>query len=79
MAETSSYRVNGENIRRMRTKQLITQQKLAELAGLSVTQVYRIEKQQQTPHFATIQKLAKALGVEAKSLVEVPELDGSHH
>jgi transcriptional regulator with XRE-family HTH domain len=46
-----------------RKGQNLSQEKLAEMSGLSKQQVYRIEKGQSWPPAETIQRLANALGV----------------
>ena len=44
-------------------KAVLSQRDLAEKSGISYATVCRIETSQQKPHFKTIRKLAKALGV----------------
>ena len=48
----------------------MTQEELARIAGLSSRQLVRIESNEVEPHFTTIRKLAKALGVEPSELVD---------
>ena len=48
---------------------LLTQQELAERAGVGLTTLNRIENDHAEPHFRTIRKIAKALGIDAKSLI----------
>jgi transcriptional regulator with XRE-family HTH domain len=65
------YRIRGEMVRRARLTRHMSQQKLAEVAGLSIGQISRIEGGKiDSPHFSTIKKLADALGLEAEELVE---------
>ncbi len=67
----SDYKVRGNVLRYHRTRQRMSQQRLAEKAGLSIGQVSRIETGKiAAPHFSTIEKLAGALGIEADDLVE---------
>jgi transcriptional regulator with XRE-family HTH domain len=60
----------GENLRRLRTREALTQAQLAERAGLHRTAVERIERDKVEPHMTTLRKLADALGVHPRELVE---------
>jgi transcriptional regulator with XRE-family HTH domain len=57
-------------LRRLRTKRGLSQQGLAEKSGLSREYVARLETGQHNPSLATLQKLAKALGVPVTALLE---------
>jgi transcriptional regulator with XRE-family HTH domain len=57
-------------LRRLRTKRGLSQQRLAERSGLSREYVARLETGQHNPSLATLQKLAKALGVPVTALLE---------
>ncbi len=59
----------GEQVKRARKRALLTQGELAEKAGIGQTTLNRIEKGHTGPHFRTIRKIAKALGVDAKELI----------
>ena len=54
----------GTKIRTLRTKARLTQVQLAELAGLPQSHISRIENAEHTATYLTLQKIAKALGVE---------------
>jgi transcriptional regulator with XRE-family HTH domain len=69
MAILTAVRI-GRSIREQRVKRFITQEQLARMAGISLRQVVRIEKNEVEPHFSTILKLAEALGVEPSELVD---------
>ena len=56
-------------LRELREARLLTQQELAERAGVGVATIIRIETGQVAPHFQTLRKLATALGVEAGELI----------
>jgi DNA-binding XRE family transcriptional regulator len=58
----------GKNLRRVREERLMTQQELADAAGLGLSTVLRIENDRVEPRFSTIRKLAKALDVDAREL-----------
>ncbi len=59
----------GEKLREARTRRLLTQEELAEKAGISAATVVNIERNNQEPHFRTIRKLAKALDVDPTTLL----------
>jgi transcriptional regulator with XRE-family HTH domain len=59
----------GERLKGARTRRLLTQQELAEKAGVSPSTIVNIERDQAEPHFRTIRKLAKALEVDPTSLL----------
>lgn len=59
----------GTQVKRERERALLTQQELAERAGIGLTTLNRIERDHAEPHFRTIRKIAKALGVDARDLV----------
>ena len=60
----------GRSVREQRVRRFMTQEELARIAGLSSRQLVRIESNEVEPHFSTIRKLAKALGVEPSELVD---------
>jgi transcriptional regulator with XRE-family HTH domain len=59
----------GEKVRETRTRRLLTQEELAEKAGVSPSTVVNIERDNREPHFRTIRKLAKALDVNPTELL----------
>jgi transcriptional regulator with XRE-family HTH domain len=60
----------GERLKALRTKRLLTQEELAEKAGVSAATVVNVERNNQEPHFRTIRKLAKALDIDPTELIE---------
>jgi transcriptional regulator with XRE-family HTH domain len=60
----------GERLWRLRESRALRQEDLAELAGVGKNMVNRIEKNRTEPHMTTIRKLADALGVDPRELVE---------
>jgi transcriptional regulator with XRE-family HTH domain len=58
----------GRNLRRLREDRLLTQEELAEAAGVSRDQVSRIERDEVDPRFRTIRKLAGALDADPREL-----------
>ena len=59
----------GVQVKRERERALLTQQELAERAGIGLTTLNRIENGHAEPHFRTIRKLAKALNIDAAILI----------
>jgi transcriptional regulator with XRE-family HTH domain len=68
----------GELLLEQRMKAGLTQDALAERAGISVRTIQRIEADVEKPHSETVRKLAKALGVRYAKLIgkEWDELEG---
>lgn len=58
----------GRNLRREREKKTLTQEKLAEIAGLDPTYVSGIERGLRNPGIRNVAKLAKALGITTSQL-----------
>jgi transcriptional regulator with XRE-family HTH domain len=59
----------GDKLKEIRTRRLLTQEELAEKAGVSAATVVNVERNNQEPHFRTIRKLAKALEVDPTELL----------
>jgi transcriptional regulator with XRE-family HTH domain len=59
----------GVQVKRERERALLTQQELAERAGIGLTTLNRIENNHAEPHFRTIRKIAKALNIDAAILI----------
>jgi transcriptional regulator with XRE-family HTH domain len=59
----------GAQVKRTRERALLTQQELADRAGIGLTTLNRIENDHAEPHFRTIRKLARALGVDPAALI----------
>ncbi len=60
----------GRSVREQRVKMFMTQEQLARMAGISLRQVVRIERNEVEPRFSTIRKLAGAFGVEPSELLD---------
>jgi transcriptional regulator with XRE-family HTH domain len=63
----------GTQVRRARERELLTQEELATRAGIGTATLNRIEKNRVEPHFRTIRKIARALGVDPKRLIPEEE------
>ena len=59
----------GENVRRLRIREAMTQRELAQLAGITETTLSRVERDEREPHMSTVRKLAEALGVHPRELI----------
>ena len=62
----------GIRLRALRTAKALSQAALADKAGLTRVYVLRLEAGQQDPSLSTITVLARALGVPATALLELP-------
>ena len=59
----------GQKLRRIRQKKHISQEKLAELAGLHRTYVSSVERGERNVTIETIEKFAEALGIKMAQLM----------
>ncbi len=63
--------VVGSILRKVRTEKRLTMQQVADLCGMKMLAVYRLETSPKAnPQLATLQKLAGALGVTVAELVK---------
>ncbi len=60
----------GDNLKRLRVLNALTQAELAQKAGLTPAAVARIERNEAEPRMTTLRKLAEALGVDPAALVK---------
>jgi len=60
----------GDNLKRQRIRKALTQEDLAQQAGLTTASVARIERNETEPRMSTLRKLAKALDIDPAELVE---------
>lgn len=68
-ASQQHRRILGETIRAKRTKAGLSQEALAEKAGLSTVFISRIERGIESPSFDSLVKIAKALKIRVRELV----------
>lgn len=59
----------GDNVRELRKKKGLSQEKLAFEIGMDLTSVNEIEKGHRNPTLRTVVKIAKALGVKPSDLI----------
>jgi len=60
----------GKSVREQREHRFMTQDQLADKAGINRDTLSRIERNMVEPRFSTIMKLAKTLGVDPHELVD---------
>ena len=60
----------GDEVKRLRLRRAMTQQELADAAGLGINTIIRIEGNKTQPHPPTVRKLATALGVDPSEIVK---------
>ena len=60
----------GGNVRRLREKQGISQEELADRAGLHRTYISGVERGVRNPTITVLEKIADALGVELSTLAK---------
>jgi len=65
----------GIKVRLLRTKSKFSQEKLAEFAEINKNTVGMIERGEISPSIETLEKIAKALNIELKELVDVSKID----
>jgi transcriptional regulator with XRE-family HTH domain len=58
----------GQNVRKTREKKELTQEQLAEFAGLDPTYISGIERGVRNPGIRNVAKIAKALGISTSEL-----------
>lgn len=58
------------NVRRLRHERGLTQERLAELADLHLTDIARIETRRRDPGVKVVAKVARGLGVPASELLQ---------
>ena len=61
----------GDRIKQLRDARALTQEEVAEKAGITVAALSRIERNNAEPRPTTRRKLARALGVEPEDLVRM--------
>jgi len=69
----------GSRIKELRTFQKIKLNALAELAGISRVFLSDIERDNKIPSFETLERIAKALGVELDAFFSPSPIDPSLH
>lgn len=63
----------GEKVRLLRNRKLLTQAKLAEIAGISLNSIQKYESGKNTPKIENLSKIATALEIDLDTLIEDTE------
>ena len=63
----------GKMIKERRKTLRVTQPQLADLAGISVNTLYKIERGQANPTLETLTKISNVLGMEVSLIVKKPQ------
>ncbi|MEA4935013.1 hypothetical protein SDC9_119866 [bioreactor metagenome] len=69
MSSDSILKIFGDNVQRYRKNLQLSQEKLAELAGVHRTYIGMIERAEKNITLCNMEKIAKALGVEINELL----------
>ncbi len=75
MTSLSTNEKIGIKISILRKKLKYSQEKLAELSDLSKTSISTIERGKSKPSIETLERIAQALNIELKELVDVSKID----
>ncbi|HAM25208.1 MAG TPA: hypothetical protein DCP11_00460 [Microbacteriaceae bacterium] len=67
---SDAARVLGERIRNRRNKLALSQEEIANLAGMNVSNYGKIERGLGNPNFHTLVRIASVLGVDPGTLIE---------
>lgn len=59
----------GDRLKALRIEQALTQEELANKAGVAPNTVARLERNETEPHMSSARKLASALGVEPRQIM----------
>jgi len=70
MGSENILEIFGRNVQKIRKEKHISQEKLAEISGVHRTYVGMIERAEKNITLRNIEKIAKALNVEIKDLLE---------
>ena len=60
----------GDRLKALRIEHALTQEELANKAGVAPNTVARLERNETEPHMSSARKLANALGVEPRQLTK---------
>ena len=70
MSSENILEIFGKNVQRYRKEKQISQEKLAEFAGVHRTYVGMIERAEKNITLRNMERIAQALGIEIKNLLE---------
>lgn len=69
---TTERQTLGERVKELREEKQWSQPRLFQESGVSLTTISRLENGQHRPHDRTVRDLARALGVPAEELLDLP-------
>ena len=64
----------GKNLRKLRLQRRLSMDKLAKMADMELSQIYRIENGKVNARLTTIAALGKALDIDPNELLKMPNL-----
>jgi transcriptional regulator with XRE-family HTH domain len=70
MARMQAVVYIGDRLKALRIEQALTQEELADKAGVAANMVASLERNETEPHMSTVRKLAQTLNVEPVVLVK---------
>jgi transcriptional regulator with XRE-family HTH domain len=70
MARMQAVVYIGDRLKALRIEQALTQEELADKAGVAANTVARLERNETEPHMSTVRKLSQTLNVEPVALVK---------
>lgn len=74
LPEKEVVKVFGRNLKKLRLQRKLSMDKLAKLADMELSQIYRIENGRVNAKLTTIAALGKALDIDPNELLKVPNL-----
>ena len=66
-------KINHKKIKELRIKNAYSQEKLAEVSGLTLRTIQRIENEETVPHGDTLKRIASVFGVPSELFVNTPK------
>lgn len=60
----------GDRLKALRIEHALTQEELADKAGVAMNTVARLERNETEPHMTTVRKIARALGIHPRELTK---------
>jgi DNA-binding XRE family transcriptional regulator len=61
--------VDGEKVKQLREAKVLERQELADLAGVSYTTIYKMERHGHLPRLSTVRTVAKVLKVKPEEII----------
>lgn len=74
LPEEDVVKVFGKNLKKLRLQRKLSMEKLAQMADMELSQIYRIESGRVNAKLTTIVALGKALDINPNDLLKIPNL-----